>query len=106
MQSFIDASEGLPCMNVGTGGDPHCLEIWVLQHLVEGRVGLDAKLQILGIVSGPCDLMVLLTAYSNNVDSGHSIEQGLHMTLTHAAKTCDSDIEAGWCHGERADNAN
>lgn len=55
----------------------------MLQHVVEGRVRGDAEVLVLEVGFSPCNFMLLVATDCNNVDSGQSVEQSMHMTLAH-----------------------
>lgn len=62
VHALVDTSECLTCVDVSASGDPDSVHAWVLEEILKFVVSLDTQLLVLGIVIGPFNLVLQLTA--------------------------------------------
>jgi hypothetical protein len=55
---------------------------------------------VFGVLFGPSNLVSLVTADGDDIDPRKSIEQGVNMSLSHAAQASNADVEASGRHVE------
>jgi hypothetical protein len=89
IQALPNRCNGLRCMNIRAGADPHRLKSRVLNHLVVGIVDLDSPVVV--FASSPFKLRLLGAADSNYLSSRDTVEKCSNMSFSHAPEAGHSD---------------
>ena len=92
MESLLDGTQGLRCVDVGAGGHPDGIKTGHVDHLLVGGKDLDV-----GVFVGfarPLQLVVPGAADGDDIGTRHAAGQRVDVTLAHAAETSDGDVES------------
>lgn len=92
MESLLNGTQGLGCVDVGAGRHPDGIKTGHVDHLLVGGKDLDV-----GVFVGfarPFQLIVPGTADGDDIGTRHAAGQRVDVTLAHAAETSDGDVES------------
>ena len=90
MESLLDGTQGLGCVDIGASRHPDGIETGHVDHLLVAGKDLDV-----GVFVGfarPLQLVVPGAADSDDIGTRYATGQRVDVTLAHAAETSDGDV--------------